>query len=122
MYGSQPGRKSPITRIGSYLDGQTAAALPARHLMRRSDLVAIGCKADIARASQIGRLLTQSVGSPRGAIRRWARAFGPTLRAAFFLEFLADHSVDRTAPGAAEEDRGINEREQQRKFVTTVQA
>ena len=34
---------------------RTSAAVPKRHLMRRSDLVALGIEADMARTPEIGR-------------------------------------------------------------------
>src|SRR5208282_1213132 len=36
----------------------------------------------------------------------------------FCSKFLADHPGDRAAPGTAEEDRGVNEQQQERIFVS----
>jgi hypothetical protein len=49
-------RCEPTAKRTLFSAVQNVAVGQERHLLRRSDLVAIGCKADIARPSQFGRL------------------------------------------------------------------
>ena len=55
-------------------------------------------------------------------LRNFEEPLGRRHATIFYSKFLADHPGDRAVSGAAEEDRGVNEQQQERIFIAAARA